>query len=180
VRNPFLIAEKVYLRPLEVADAAVVTPWFNDPDVTRFLLRHQPMSLHAEEEFLRRIPVNENDIVLGIALKETDALIGTAGLHPEYRCRSARFGITLGDKSTWDKGYGTTVTLLMVNYAFETLNMNRVWLHVYEYNPRGQHVYEKVGFRVEGRLRQETYRDGRYWDVITMGLLREEWQAAKS
>ena len=85
MRNPFLIAEKVYLRPLEVADAAVVTPWFNDPDVTRFLLRHQPMSLHAEEEFLRRIPVNENDIVLGIALKETDALIGTAGLHPKVR-----------------------------------------------------------------------------------------------
>jgi RimJ/RimL family protein N-acetyltransferase len=179
VRNPYLIAEKVYLRALEVTDASIVAPWFNDPDVTRFLLRRQPMSVHAEEEFLRRIPANDNDVILGIALRETDALIGTVGLHPEYRCRSARFGITLGDKSVWDKGYGTTVTRLMVAYAFDTLNMNRVWLHVYEYNPRGQRVYEKVGFRVEGRLRQETYRDGRYWDVIAMGLLREEWQAAK-
>jgi RimJ/RimL family protein N-acetyltransferase len=112
-------------------------------------------------------------------LKETDALIGTVGLHPEYRCRSTRFGIVLGDKSTWDKGHGTTVTRLMVDYAFATLNMNRVWLHVYEYNPRGVHVYEKVGFRVEGRLRQETYRNGRYWDVIVMGLLREEWAGTK-
>jgi diamine N-acetyltransferase len=179
VQNPFLIAEKIYLRPLEVADAATIVPWFNDPDVTRYLLRHQPMSLHGEEEFLRRVPANESDVVLGIVLKENDQLIGTVGLHPEFRCRSARFGIVLGEKSSWDKGHGTAVTRLIVAYAFDTLNMNRVWLHVYEYNPRGQRVYEKVGFQVEGRLRQETYRDGRYWDVIAMGLLREEWEAGR-
>ncbi len=180
MQNPFLVGDKVYLRPLEVADAPAIVPWFNDPDVMRFLLRHQPMSLHAEEEFLRRMPAHEGDVVLGIVVKEVDRLIGTVGLHPEFRCRSARFGIVLGDKACWDKGYGTTVTRLMVGYAFDTLNMNRVWLHVYEYNPRGVRVYEKVGFRTEGRLRQETYRDGRYWDVIAMGLLREEWDGKRS
>jgi [ribosomal protein S5]-alanine N-acetyltransferase len=180
VKNPFLIGDKVYLRPLEVADARTIVPWFNDPEVTRFLVRYQPISLYAEEEFLRRIPASESDIVVGIVVKETDQLIGTAGLHPEYRCRSARFGITLGDKTTWDHGYGSEATRLLVGYAFATLNLNRVWLHVYEYNPRGQRVYERVGFRTEGRLRQDTYRDGRYWDVIAMGLLRAEWEAARS
>jgi diamine N-acetyltransferase len=179
VQNPFLIADQVYLRPLEVADAPTIVPWFNDPELTRFMLRHQPISLQAEEEFLRRTSTNETDVVLGIVLKETDRLIGTTGLHPEYRCRTARFGIVLGDTACHDRGIGTAVTRLMVSHAFETLNLNRVWLHVYEYNPRGIRVYEKVGFRTEGRLRQETYRDGRYWDVIAMGLLRSEWDAGR-
>jgi RimJ/RimL family protein N-acetyltransferase len=55
----------------------------------------------------------------------------------------------------------------------------RVWLEVYEYNKRGLRVYENVGFRVEGRLRQDTFREGRYWDTILMGILREEWQPAQ-
>jgi RimJ/RimL family protein N-acetyltransferase len=180
VQNPFLIGDKIYLRPLEVTDAATIVPWFNDPEVTRFLLSHRPMSLHAEEEFLRRMAANENDVVPGIVVKETDQLVGTVGLHPEYRCREARFGIVLGDKASWGRGYGTEATRLMVRYAFDTLNLNRVWLHVYEYNPRGLRVYEKIGFRTEGRLRQATYRDGRYWDVIAMGLLRAEWEAART
>jgi RimJ/RimL family protein N-acetyltransferase len=179
VQNPFLVGDQVYLRPLEVADAPTITPWFNDSDVTRFFLRHQPMSLQEEEEFLRQIPADETAVRLGIVLTATDQLIGTVGLHPEYRCRSARFGIILGDKPSWGHGFGTTVTRLMIGHAFDTLNLNRVWLHVYEYNLRGLRVYEKVGFRTEGRLRQETYRDGRYWDVIVMGLLRAEWDATR-
>jgi RimJ/RimL family protein N-acetyltransferase len=180
VQNPFLVGEQVYLRPVEVADAPAIVPWFNDPEVSRFMLRHLPMSLFAEEEFLRKRASNETDVALGIVDKASDRLIGTSGLHPEMRCRSARFGIVIGDKAAWGRGIGTAVTRLMVDHAFETLNMNRVWLHVYEYNARGQRVYEKIGFRVEGRLRQETYRDGRYWDVIVMGLLRSEWEAARA
>jgi RimJ/RimL family protein N-acetyltransferase len=64
----------------------------------------------------------------------------------------------------------------MVGYAFETLNLNRIWLNVYEYNQRGVRAYEKVGFRREGVLRQDTFRDGRYWDTIAMAVLREEWR----
>ncbi len=180
MQNPFLIGERVYLRPLELSDAPTITPWFNDAEVTRFLLRHRPMSVGAEEEFLRRVAANDTDVTVGIVVRETDQLIGTTGLHPECRNRSARFGIVLGDKASWDQGYGTEATRLTVRYGFDTLNLNRIWLHVYEYNPRGQRVYEKVGFRVEGRLRQENYYDGRYWDVFAMGLLRTEWEAARS
>jgi RimJ/RimL family protein N-acetyltransferase len=164
---------------LEVADAATIAPWFNDPEVTRYLLRCRPMSVGAEEEFLRRLASNESDLILGVVLKDNDQLIGTVGLHPEYRARSARFGIALGDKEYWDRGIGTGVTWLVMNHAFEALNLNRVSLHVYEFNRRAVHVYEKVGFRTEGRLRQETYRDGRYWDVIAMGLLRSEWESTR-
>ena len=108
-------------------------------------------------------------------VRETDNLIGMTGLHHiDARNRHASFGITIGDKQLWGKGHGTKATGLMIRHAFRTLNLNRLWLHVYEYNPRAIRVYEKLGFRIEGRLRQDMFRDGRYWDTLVMGVLREE------
>jgi RimJ/RimL family protein N-acetyltransferase len=59
------------------------------------------------------------------------------------------------------------------------LNLNRVWLHVYEYSERGIRAYTRAGFQKEGVLRQDTYREGRYWDTILMGILRADWDGRK-
>jgi len=65
---------------------------------------------------------------------------------------------------------------LILRFAFCELNLHRVNLNVFEYNPRAIHCYEKVGFKHEGRLRQCLNRDGRRWDLVYMGILRGEWQ----
>jgi RimJ/RimL family protein N-acetyltransferase len=177
VQNPFLIGSTLYLRPLEKADAPTIATWLNDPEVTRYLRRFHPVSLAAEEAFLQRLSESESDIGLGMVTREGERFIGVTGLHQvDYRNRNAAFGITVGDKSAWSKGYGTEAARLLVAHAFQTLNLHRVWLHVYENNPRGQRAYEKAGFRIEGRLRQDNFREGRYWDTIVMGILREEWK----
>src|SRR5262249_43248535 len=131
---PFLIGTQIYLRPLELADAPAVTPWFNDPEVNRNLLRYQPLSVHGEEEFIRKVTASETEVIVGVVAREGDRLVGVTGLHPDFRCRNAMFGICLGDKAAWGRGYGTEATRLMVRHAFETLNLHRVWLEVYEYN----------------------------------------------
>ena len=178
---PFLIGPTTYLRPLEKGDAPVITPWFNDAEVTRFLLRVRPMSVAAEEAFIAGVNADPMEMILGVVVRETDRLIGTTALHKtDIRNRHTMFGIVLGDKAAWGKGYGTEVTRLMVRYAFETLNLNRVSLHVFENNPRGVRAYEKAGFRIEGRLRQDCFREGRYWDTIVMGILREEWRRVEA
>jgi RimJ/RimL family protein N-acetyltransferase len=178
MQNPFLIGAKVYLRPLGLDDAALLTSWLNDREVIRNLRAYRPLTRLAEEAFLRKLGESESDVVLGIVARETDQLLGGTGLHQiDSRNRHAQFGIFLGEKTSWGKGYGTEATRLIVRYAFDTLNLNRVWLHVYEDNDRALRVYEKVGFRIEGRLRQDTFRDGRYWDTIVMAVLREEWKA---
>src|SRR5262249_7441280 len=159
-------------------DAATVVTWFNDPEVNIYLRRHLPMTLTEEKRFLEANAGNTTDLVVAMVHRETDRLIGVTGLHGvDIRNRHAQFGITIGDKNFWNQGVGTEATRLIVRHAFETLNLNKVWLHVYEYNPRAVHVYEKIGFRVEGRLRQDQFRQGRYWDTIVMGLLREEYAA---
>jgi RimJ/RimL family protein N-acetyltransferase len=180
MKNPFLIGSKVYLRPLEREDAAVFVPWVNDPEVTRTLLLSRPMNLRAEEQFIERLYQDEEQVILGIVRRDEDRLIGSAGLHHiRHKDRHTGFGIVIGDKESWDKGYGSEATALLVRHAFDTLNLNRVWLHVFEENTRAIRTYEKVGFRREGVLRQDHYRDGRYGNTLVMGLLREEWEAAR-
>lgn len=175
MKNPFLIGPRVYLRPLERADVPVLQGWINDQEVIRNLLNFRPMNREAEEEFVDKITRDPELLVLGIALRADDRLIGDVALHRiQSRDRQAGFGILIGEKAEWSKGYGTEATRLIVRYAFDALNLNRVWLHVLANNQRGQRAYEKVGFKVEGVLRQSAFREGRYLDTITMGILRGE------
>lgn len=178
MKNPFLIGTKIYLRPLEREDAPLIVPWINDAEVTRTLaLFSHPTNLQAEIAFIDGLYKSEHEVVLGIVIKETNTLIGGTGLHNmDFKNRHTTFGIFIGEKNAWGKGYGTETTILMTQYAFETLNMNRVWFHVYEYNERGIRTYEKAGFKREGVLRQHHYYAGRYWDAIAMAMLREEWE----
>ncbi len=181
MQNPYLVGPTVYLRAPEKADAAALTPWFNDPEVTRFIRLRAPVSQAAEETFLAGLNADPMEPTLAIVVREGDRLIGMTGLgKTDVRNRHAMFGISIGDQSTWGKGYGTEATRLMVGHAFEGLNLNRVWLTVFENNPRGVRAYEKAGFRVEGRLRQECFREGRYWDAIFMAILREDWNKQKA
>jgi RimJ/RimL family protein N-acetyltransferase len=177
MQNPYLIGSTTYLRPFHKEDAISLVGWFNDAEVTRFLTWYRPMSLEQEEKFLEKLQANEMDFALGIVTRDGDRLIGTCGLrNVDTRSRHAEFGISIGEKDYWGKGHGGEATRLIVDHAFATLNLNRVWLGVVEFNERGIKAYEKAGFRVEGRLRQHTYRDGRYWDELLMGVVRADWE----
>jgi RimJ/RimL family protein N-acetyltransferase len=178
VQNAFLIGNLVYLRPLEREDIPLLQTWFNDPEVTRTLARTQPMTRTDEEVFLQRIAGSTTELVLGIAMRAADRLVGTIGLHAiDWRNRHAGLGISIGDRAVWGQGFGGEAIRLLVRHAFETLNLHRVWLQVYEFNERGQRLYRKIGFREEGRLREDVFREGRYWDTLVMAVLRDEWEA---
>ena len=175
---PFLIGTKVYLRAWERGDATAVVAWLNDPEVTRTLAIRRPMNVAAEEAWIDAAYASERDLPLAIVAKNPERLIGGTGLHQiDFADRHATFGIFIGAKEEWGKGYGAETTVLMVRHAFATLNLNRVWLKVYEYNQPGIRVYEKAGFRREGVLRQDHFHDGRYWDSVIMAVLRDEWES---
>jgi len=181
LKNPFLAGKKVYLRPLEPSDAPRMVGWMNDPDVRRTLGIARPLSEQSEQDFIDKVTRNPNEVGFAIVARRDDRFIGTAGLMQiDWFARLAGFGISIGDTSRWGLGYGTETTRLVTDYAFDTLNLNRVWLHVYDINPAGIRVYERVGYRREGLLRQGAYRDGAYRDVLAMAILREDWQAART
>jgi len=107
---------------------------------------------------------------------EGDRLIGFTDLEGDLYPHSEAFvGIGIGEREYWGKGYGTDAMKVILRYAFQELNLRRVALDTFEYNPRAIRSYEKVGFVYEGRVREFLYREGRRWDLIFMGILREEW-----
>jgi len=105
-----------------------------------------------------------------------DKLIGEIGLDViNWSGRDAFVGLGIGETEYWSKGYGTDVMSVLLRFAFMEINLRRVTLGVFEYNPRAIRSYEKAGFRHEGRLRRLLSREGRRWDNLFMGILREEW-----
>lgn len=176
MHNAFLTGQRVYFRPVERTDAPLLAGWINNPQVWRTIRQYLPKSLAQEEAFLERTWESEHDILLLIVNRVDDQPLGAAGLNKiDFRHRHAEFGLMLGDPDQWNKGYGTEATRLIVQYGFDTVNLHRIYLHVHEDNIGGIRAYEKVGFRREGVLRQDVFREGRYLDTVVMGLLRDEW-----
>ena len=113
---------------------------------------------------------------------EDDRLLGDINLDVinNWASRNAFVGIGINNREDWDKGYGTEAMRLMLQFAFTEVNLYRVTLTVFEYNPRAIRSYEKAGFRHEGRLRGALLKDGKRWDVLYMGILCDDWMKLNS
>jgi RimJ/RimL family protein N-acetyltransferase len=131
----------------------------------------------AKEEWEKDEPSNDF-VVFDIIALDSDKPIGFVALFAiDYVRGNTWVGIGIGERDYWGKGCGTEAMRMAIRYAFVELNLHRVNLGVFEYNPRAQRAYEKAGFVYEGRSRQELHREGRRWDGIYMGVLRPEWLA---
>ena len=172
----------VRLRALESTDLERVYTWINDRDVTRYVVDRYPLSRADEERWLNERPANGFANGVRLAIETKDGVhIGNVDLHQtNLEDRKAGLGIMLGEKDYWAKGYGTDAIDTLLKFAFHEMNLNRVWLHVFEFNERAMVCYQKCGFKEEGRLRQHYYQEGRYWDSVVMGILRDEFDALHS
>lgn len=98
------------------------------------------------------------------------------GLNPIIQeLETALLGIELSPDAQ-GQGYGSEALRWALNWAFGMANLHRVQLEVYGWNESAIKTYRKVGFQEEGRLRKAVWRDGKWWDEIWMGFLREEWE----
>ena len=178
--NPIIRGEKVYLRPSERSDLDDFVRWFNDADTMRYLAMRAPMGRAAEERWFDSMLERQGkgDYHFVICLLEDGRAIGTIGLHEvDQESGSAAFGIAIGEKAEWDKGYGTDALNAIADFGFGELRLERIYLDVYEQNLRAQRSYEKAGFTTEGTMRSALFKHGRFADVHRMSLLRDEWLA---
>jgi len=162
-------------------DAELAVQWWRDSEYARQLDSDPalPKSVKRAKEDIQKWMENESpdNIEFMIRTLADDRLIGFVGLDGIRWTHGDTFvGIGIGDPEYRGNGYGTDAMRVILRYAFSELNLHRVSLDVFEYNPRAIRSYEKAGFAVEGRQRQALSRDGRRWDVIYMGILREEWE----
>lgn len=182
-----ILGERVRLRRIERSDLPRFIEWLNDPDVRESLANVYPFSLAQEELWfegtLKLEPAAQPFAIeaRGRSRKVEWTHIGGTGFHGvDWRNRSAEVGIFIGREGLWNSGYGTDALRALVRWGFLELNLNRIWLRVYEDNARAIRSYEKVGFRLEGRLRQDRFHAGRYFDTLIMGLLQGELTAPRS
>jgi RimJ/RimL family protein N-acetyltransferase len=174
---PTLEGRSVVLRRHVPEDLPTVTRWYRDPELAR-LTRYQtrPMSPAEVERFFRTRLLSADALAYAIVERRLGQPIGfTTFSALDADNGSVLFHITIGERGAWGRGLGTETAELMLGHAFERLGLHRVGLSVFSFNTRAIRSYEKVGFRVEGRLRDAILRDGRYWDEIQMGILRDEW-----
>lgn len=167
---------KVTLRPVKLSDTATLAGWMNDQDVVKYLSRYLPITEMEEEEWIKSLAKKPgNNIVLIIEAEKK--MIGSVGLHNiNWKNGDGTFGIVIGNKNYWSKGFGTEAASLIIAYGFNQLNLHRISSMVYDFNERSLKLYLKLGFQEEGYRREAMFKDGLYCDIIELGLLRAEWR----
>lgn len=137
------------------------------------------LSAKANQEFIERELISESSDSFYFLIRRLadDRVIGDIGLGGiRFPHGDAFVGLGIGEREFWDLGYGTEALNLILGYAFEELNLHRISLNVFEYNERAICSYKKAGFVIEGKLREYVHRNGRHWDLVYMGILRQEWE----
>lgn len=114
-------------------------------------------------------------------IQSNNQIIGTVSYYWEHKASNwLEVGIVIYSSHYWNGGYGTEALRLWIGYLFEELPLVRIGLTTWSGNPRMIKVAENLGMQLEGRLRNCRLYDGKYYDSIRMGILREEWYEDKN
>lgn len=182
-KKVFLMGDKIYLRPFERADLdGGYRQWINDPEVTRFLeVGSFPVTDGDLEAYFDRHADSKHSVLFAVVEKESDKHIGNARVYNiNWVNRTASRGLMIGDKACWGKGYGLEVLKLMSKYAFEYLNLNKLKAGAISGNAAVSRINEKAGYKKEGELREEFFRDGAYHNFDFWGMTRGDYEEKKN
>ena len=169
--------KKVGLAVMEKHDLPKFKRWLNDPKLSLFMREFDAM-LTAEnmEEWYMDSCHDEHQIDFAIVNMEDGALVGACTLiGMDRRNSTAELRIFIGRHRFWNQGYGSEAMLLLLDYAFNVLNLNSVYLKVNEINKNAIHVYKKLGFRVAGKRRQARAYLRKRYDLYLMDMLAKEF-----
>lgn len=172
-----LVGERIYLSPRNSEDAELFTKWMNDFEITDYTGRSATiMTLDAEKKYLENKNMDLETTAFAIVDLKTDKMVGTLSLENiSYNNRTAVLGIFIGDPDYRSNGYGTEAIKLLLDFAFNYMNLNSIKLDVLSCNERAIKCYIKCGFKEVGRWRKSKYVNGKYYDTIIMDILAEEF-----
>ncbi len=176
----YLHGKKVTLRTIESTDLPIIygekNPEWKKFDAPYFLLKHI-----SYEEFASKYEqkAGSSGIATEMVIQHEGKIIGRLNYYWEYELtRWLEVGIAIYSPNHWSGGFGHDALTLWIDYLFQHLEIERVGLTTWSGNPRMMRCAEKLGMKLEGRMRKCRYYDGTYYDSIRMGILREEWKAS--
>ncbi len=173
----FLSGRSVNLRPVEKSDVPSITRWVNDPKIRDMVKLYLPTTEAEEEKWLESLEKGKpNNIVMAIETKD-GKLIGVMGIHKiSWRSRTATTGAIIGEKEYWGRGYGTEAKILLLHYAFYSLNLRKISSSVIAFNKRSEAYSLKCGYKHEGRFKKQIFRRGKYWDMIHLAIFEPNFR----
>jgi len=169
-----LKGKRLYLRRLEFSDLERTHKWINAPEIMVMMGSRGPRTLMQQERWFESIASSRTNIVFALCLISNDEHIGNLSLfNIDYIDRNAGMTIFIFDKKYRGKGYGPESTRLLMEYAFDYLNLHKVYCKTD--NPGAARMYESLGMKKEGIMRQQSFQFGKYVDKTIFGILNLEF-----
>lgn len=167
---------RIDLIQLDRSHEKIIIKWRNDPDLNEFLFSDNVITLESHRKWFEDYKQLGNRKEFLIFVRDIYKPIGTVGLSLiDKHNKKAEYGIIIGEKEYMGKGYAKEASTLILSYAFNDLLLNKIYLRVFEDNYRATKMYESIGFKLDGLLRQDIIKKGVYKNVIEMSILKEEW-----
>jgi len=175
----FIKGFKVILRPINPeTDLENCLRWINNPEIRRLIKSGRfPMTINNEKEWLENCSKKKMEsISLAIERIEGGIYIGNTGFHKiDWISRTAVSGTIIGDSENQNQGYGTDSKMQLLNYAFNTLNLRKIFSSAFGFNQLSLKHNQNCGYKEEGRLKEKFFVEGRYYDEIILGVTRDDW-----
>lgn len=169
----------IRLRAVEREDLAQIVGWRNSPLVYKTLFEQDPISLTQQDRWFDRLTQVDDRRVFIIETREERPLGVIQLFDIDWRNRNADWGFYIGEVEYRMRGHAAEAEYLLLRYAFEHLNLHRVYCQTFAFNTKVLSMHRKFGFVDEGCLRQHIYRNGKYEDVVITGLVKSEFQAVQ-
>ena len=175
-----LEGKNIILRPLKIEDLQKTHEWRNNLELIKLTQGIRfPKTLEMDKDWFDNAlnDKSNRNIYFGIDEIETGNFIGIIQLNNiDYVSGTAIWGFIIGDKKDQGKGYGIEAPRLMFNYAFNLLNLRKIFGYPIEFNTATMRMHEKIGrFKEEGRLKKHVFFDGKYYDVLILSLFKKEF-----
>jgi RimJ/RimL family protein N-acetyltransferase len=168
----------VAIGPILPDDTAAIFLWLNDVESIALDFAYRPVDWMSYNNWLEGLSKNPSQVMFAIRHVHQSRIMGYVGLTKlDAVHRSGEIGIRIGSEADRGKGYGKGAVRLVMNYAWNHLNLNRVYLSVFASNRRALNAYKTAGFQEEGRQRQAAFINGSWMDVVLMAALRP-WKGA--
>lgn len=168
---------RVELVPLEASHENFIVRWRNDPTLSGYMFNSAPVTLESHRLWFQRYQNSTDRQEFVIVVSDQRVPIGTIGLSAiDRNNRKAEYGILIGEADYAGKGYAKEASQLLLKYGFEKIDLNKIYLRVFDDNDRAVDLYEKLGFKKDGLLRQDILKAGRFRNVLEMSILKEDWK----
>lgn len=170
-------SEKLAMRKVEENDLEILMKWRNSPEVSSFLFTDITYTIERQKNWFNKNKEDKENIYF-IVEDLNGKKFGEARItNIDLKNKKCEIGAHIGEQEFKGKGLGKEIFRILTDYCFKELGMNKVYLRVFKFNEVAIHVYEKIGFKKEGILRQEILKKGKFEDVIIMCILRNEWKS---